>query len=171
MFSQKTISDARELLWNICHCLPSSSCSSKKFMHAQYFAFAGVSQKLENRRQSLKPHIPFGSFAVKGNTWDKNNGPSCFTHYSVQTDLINLWILPAVALALIKPNILTCGGIFNDSSALQASSQFRYTPAPWKLTRSFSALYFYPAMSFEKWKVKSFLQNLIYQQFYSKSSP
>jgi hypothetical protein len=29
---------------------------------------------------------------------------------------MSLRILPAVALALIKPNILPCGGIFNDSS-------------------------------------------------------
>ena len=58
MFSQKTISDAREALWSICHCLPSSSCSAKEFMHVQCFAFAGVLQKLENRRKALKPHIP-----------------------------------------------------------------------------------------------------------------
>lgn len=31
-------------------------------------------------------------------------------------------------------------------------------------SQSFSALPFYPAMSFAKWKVKSFLQNLIHQQ-------
>lgn len=68
---------------------------------------------------------------------------------------------PAVALALVKPNILPWGGIFKASPALPESSPLPYTLVHLQLTRSFLTLWYYPA----KCKVKSSLQNLIYQQW------
>lgn len=76
--------------------------------------------KAGEQKGSSETTYSLGSFSEKGNTLDKNNSLSCFSHSSVQTDLMNLWILPAVALALVKPNILPYGGIVNDSSAVQA---------------------------------------------------
>lgn len=114
---------------------------------------------------TLWNHIFSWLICWEGKHSDKNNGPSRFSHSSVQSDLRNLWVLPAVILALIKPNILPLeASVLVMTLALQAPFPLPYIAVPLKLTRSFSALQLYPAMSFAKWKVKSFLQNLMYQQ-------
>lgn len=96
--------------------------------------------KAGEQKGSSESTYSLGSFAEKGNTLDENNGPSCFLHSSVQTDLMNLWILPAVTLALLKPNSLPGGGIFSDSSVLQVSFPLLHTLGRLKLIRTFSAL-------------------------------
>lgn len=76
-------------------------------------------------------HIFSWLICWKGKHSDKNNGPSRFSHSSVQPDLRNLWVLPAVALALVKPNVLPCGGICtgNDSSTTSILSIALYCGA------------------------------------------
>lgn len=47
----------------------------------------------------------------------------------MQSNFMNLWILPAVALALVKPHILPCGGLCNDSGTTRILSIALYRGA------------------------------------------
>lgn len=125
---------------------PSPSCSAEKFMPVGCFAFAGCHKSCGTDGCS-KGTYSLGWLAKEGNTLDRNK--ECFS-CSAQTDLRSLWILPAVELAPIKPSVLPHGGLFSDSSAVQACSPFPHAPVP--LNPQFQ-----PDMS-QKWKVKPFLR-------------
>lgn len=125
----------------------------------------GVTKAGEQKGDSETTYS-LGSFSEKGNTLGKKKKKKKQRRFVFLTLLCADWShesldSPAVALALVKLNILPWGGIFKASPALPESSPLPYTLVHLQLTRSFLTLWFYPA----KCKVKSSLQDLIYQQW------
>lgn len=74
--------------------------------------------KAGEQKGSSETTYSLGSFAEKGNTLEKKQRPFVFLTLLCADWSHEALDSPAVALALVKPNILACGGIFNDSPAL-----------------------------------------------------